>query len=120
MLCLNAIDRGNCEVLANVLSVNTNGRKHRDKRGVDHKADTEVGFEDVYKGRKKYSFSHNRLKDVDRYLFEGLVSAIGHGTDKRQCLRYTIPLAEEGNYELTIKTFEPFVKRLKHRVGLFL
>lgn len=116
VVCFNKNPRGNCTILKNVLSVNANGRRHKDRYGIQYLADFEVPFRDDYGGREKFYFSNSRLQHVDSYLYEGVVSAIGHGTDLKQCLTYEVPLAGDGMYELAIRTFEPYQKRVSRRV----
>lgn len=116
VLCYNKKPQGNCTIYENVLSVNANGRRHKDRYGIQYKADIEVPFRDDHGGREKFYFSNSRLDNVDAYLYEGVVSAIGHGTDLKQCLTYEVPVTNEGQYELTVRTFEPYAKRVTRRV----
>jgi hypothetical protein len=118
LLCHNEeSSQTNCSNGTTIFAVNINGEAHTDKRGIFYMADDEELYKDEYDTRMENDEMSVEIEDDDEMLYGTYAYGNAMGTNKGQCLEYSIMVENDGDFELAIRTLEPLYKRVGERVS---
>lgn len=117
VLCYHNKNEANCGSGVTLSGVNIAGEAHQDKRGISYTAGRDAIYEDDYITMKEDNTTLEDIKDVDNKLYGSYALGKGSGQkDFGQCLYYLVRVAEDGQYELALRTVEPKYRKPGQRV----